>query len=377
MNLDKLYSDAMAQAILFAEKGRFVTAPNPCVGAVLIQEDRLVATGYHTKYGEDHAEVECLKNAMQKNIDTKGATLVVTLEPCAHEGKKPPCTKAIIEAGISTVVIGMRDPNKRASGGVEELRNAGITVIEGVLEDKCRKLVKDYLVWIEEQRPYVILKLAVSLDGKIAYQKGKTYEVTGTEARKYLAKLRANVGAANGLVLVGNNTFKIDNPQLTARGFECEKQPRASIVCSLLPDISSTSTLITERIKECVFLTTHKEKESFNGRTLEEHGAKIYGLDFIKDSNKLDIASILPTLYKEENVNYILCEGGARIGSNLLNQKCVDEYRQFIAPTIFNSSNAINTLDNDANSLPINLAFEKLNHHGKDIELIYTPQYLI
>ncbi len=377
MSLEKLYSDAMAQAILFAEKGRYYTAPNPCVGAVLIKDNRLVATGYHRFFGEAHAEVDCLENAKKKDIDTNGATLVVTLEPCNHQGKTPPCTKAIIDAGISTVVIGTKDPNKGSNRGAEALKAAGIKVVEGILEDKCKKLIKDYLVWTEEQRPYIILKMAVSLDGKIAYQKGKTYEVTGTEARKYLAQLRANVGYANGLVMVGNNTYKIDNPQLTARGFECNKQPRACVVCSHLPDISSKTILVSERIKECLFLTSHEEAATINAKLLQEHGGKVYGLDFIGDTQKFDLYNFMPTLFKEEGVNYILCEGGARLGSNLLSQKCVNEYRQFIAPTIFNSPNSLGTLDNDSNNMPISLAFEKLNHHGKDIELIYTPQYLI
>lgn len=145
-----------------------VRRSNPTVGAVLVRDGVVVARGWHTAYGKSHAEVECLKDAEAKGVDPSACTLVVTLEPCNHQGQTPPCTEAVIAAGIRHVVIGLRDPNPKAAGGMERLTEAGVEVEAGVCEELCRDLVADFLIWQTTKRPYVMLKLAMTLDGRIA-----------------------------------------------------------------------------------------------------------------------------------------------------------------------------------------------------------------
>ena len=159
------YESFMREAAELAERGRWSAAPNPTVGAVLVRDGVVVARGWHTAYGKSHAEVECLKDAEAKGVAPSACTLVVTLEPCNHQGQTPPCTEAVIAAGIRHVVIGLRDPNPKAAGGMERLAEAGVEVEAGVCEELCRDLVADFLIWQTTKRPYVMLKLAMTLDG--------------------------------------------------------------------------------------------------------------------------------------------------------------------------------------------------------------------
>lgn len=377
---EALYRAAMQKALEEAEKGRYKTAPNPCVGAVLIKDNAIVASGFHKEYGADHAEVNCIKNANTQGIDTKGATLVVTLEPCNHYGKTPPCTKAILEAGIKKVIIGTKDPNPKASGGIDFLRSQNIEVIEPLLEEECKYLIRDFLVQNLEKRPYLILKMGTSLDGKIATAKGKSHYITGEHSRRTVAELRANIGLANGFILVGKGTYLLDNPKLNARDVPCAKQPRAALVTSYLPSIDDTSYLIQERIKESVFLTSHAQAQSAQAQELRQSGAKVYGIKTYTKENKeyIDIKEMLSTLYKEENCQYILSEGGALFAHSLFESKCVDEYRQYIAPMLFADKTARNVLEgrniedlNETFKLEI-ISCKKL---GNDIEIISKPLY--
>ena len=164
----------MREAIALAEQGRWHTCPNPTVGAVLVRDEQIVARGWHHAAGQDHAEVDCIKDAEARGIDPAECTLVVTLEPCCHQGKTPPCTDAVRAAGIKRVVVGLADPNPQACGGACQLRASGVEVIEGVCEQECRDLVADFLVWQQHKRPYVMLKMAATLDGRIATRKGQS-----------------------------------------------------------------------------------------------------------------------------------------------------------------------------------------------------------
>ncbi len=370
-----LYQQAMKRAIEIAEYGRYQTAPNPTVGAVLFNDAFHVAEGFHAKYGTDHAEVDCLINARSKNIDTKGATLVVTLEPCNHQGKTPPCTKAILEAGITKVIIGSRDPNPIATGGAEFLRSQGIEVIEDFMKEECDFLIRDYLTWIQKKRPYVILKMATSLDGKIATKKGLSSYITGEESRKAVAKLRAQVGSAQGVVLVGNRTFQLDNPKLSAREVECEKQPRAAIITNTLPQLSKCKDnfLLNERIKEVIFLTNNAQSVSSDAKQLIEAGAQIYALE-----NTNELKTFCEILFEKEKVPYILCEGGSQLAYSLLKAECVDEYRQYIAPILFADSEALNVAEGaKIEKLDEVIKFDilSLRKLGNDIEIISKTLY--
>lgn len=181
----------MDLAIDLAERGRGRTAPNPCVGAVLTRGGAAVAQGWHTACGQPHAEVEALHDAAAKGVDPRQCTLYVTLEPCNHQGRTPPCTRAILEAGVPEVVVGCADPNPAvAGGGADFLRGRGVTVRMGVRERRCRDLIADFLIWQTTSRPYSILKLATTLDGKIATRDGKAAWISGEASRREVHRLR-------------------------------------------------------------------------------------------------------------------------------------------------------------------------------------------
>ena len=232
---DTSYDEAMRRAVALAEQGRWQACPNPTVGAVLLRDGRIVAEGYHHAAGQPHAEIECLNDARAKGIDPRGATIVVTLEPCNHHGKTPPCSEALIEAGIARVVFGLRDPNPKAAGGLERLRDAGIDIVGPVLEQECRDLVADFLVWQTEQRPYIILKLAATLDGRISTRNRQRQQISNAASHHNVHLLRAGIGHCGGAVLIGGGTFRADNPALTARAVPADRQPLACILTSRLP----------------------------------------------------------------------------------------------------------------------------------------------
>ena len=228
------FAPFMHEAIALAEQGRWKACPNPTVGAVLARDGRVVARGWHHEAGQDHAEVDCLKDAAARGVDPKGCTLVVTLEPCNHQGKTPPCTQAILDAGISRVVMGLADPNPQAAGGAARLRDAGVEVIGPVCEAECRDLVADFLIWQSTDRPYVILKMAATLDGRIATRNGQSQWISCEASRREVQELRAGLGLSGGAVLVGGGTFRADNPRLTARedGYEGPQPLTPTFICS-------------------------------------------------------------------------------------------------------------------------------------------------
>ena len=238
----------MKEALRLAEKGRGTTSPNPMVGAVVVKGNRIVGRGYHKRAGSPHAEVIALEDAGTK---AKGATLYVTLEPCIHYGRTPPCVPRIVSSGIKRVVIAMMDPNPIVKGkGVKMLEKAGIEVITGIEEEKARKLNEFYIKYITRKIPFVILKWAMSLDGKIATSTGDSRWISGEEARKFVHSLRKGVDA----VLVGIGTVKKDDPLLTVRLVPSEKQPLRVIIDPRL-EISPQARLLKEEGGKVVIFT--------------------------------------------------------------------------------------------------------------------------
>ncbi len=374
---ENIYTQAMQRAIVCAQKGKFKAAPNPCVGAVLIKDNALVAEGYHAAYGQAHAEVACINHAKAQGIDTKGTTLVVTLEPCNHHGKTPPCTEAIIAAGIKKVVVGTRDPHATASGGIACLREQGIEVVEDVLKDACEELIEDFKIWILQNRPYCILKMGTTLDGKIATKHGRSSYITNESSRLKVAELRAQIGLANGVVLVGTETFLMDNPKLSARNVVCEKQPKAAVVTRSISQCQK-SYLVQERPQDTIIFTTNAQAASPLAALLREKGVKIYGVEVDKCSNRLDLKEVFNALYEKERCPYILCEGGARTAFSLLESKLADEYRQYIAPTVFGDSEAKSVFEGnslDEMSEVFRFSLKSTQILNEDIELIYKPIY--
>jgi diaminohydroxyphosphoribosylaminopyrimidine deaminase / 5-amino-6-(5-phosphoribosylamino)uracil reductase len=204
----------MQRAIELALRGSGWVDPNPLVGAVVVREGRIIGEGWHPAFGELHAERQALADCRQRGEETAGATIYVTLEPCCHTGKTPPCTEAIIEAGISRVVMGAPDPNPKVDGGgIAQLEAAGIEVVQGVLVEECREVNKAFFHYIETGKPYVVLKYAMTLDGKIATRSGKSKWITGPAARRRVHEDRQRYAA----IMVGVNTVIKDDPQLTCR----------------------------------------------------------------------------------------------------------------------------------------------------------------
>jgi diaminohydroxyphosphoribosylaminopyrimidine deaminase/5-amino-6-(5-phosphoribosylamino)uracil reductase len=322
----------MRRAVTLAEQGRGSVAPNPCVGAVLTLDDAVVATGFHRRYGADHAEVEAIAAARENGIDLKQATLWVTLEPCNHQGRTPPCTRAILEAGIPRVMIGTRDPNPDvAGGGVEYLRSRSVQVETGILEPECRDLIRDFCIRRREHRPYLILKLAATLDGKIGTRNRDSIWVTGPRAREAVHRLRAAAQA----VCVGGTTFQADNPGLDCRSSDCTgcKQPLAVIVSSTLPENPERFQVLKRRPSQSVFLTSQAAAASNQAAALSRLGVRMYPLP-PRGETGLDLFVGMKDLLRSEDCYTVLCEGGGRLAGSLMEQGLVDEFNLFLAPKV-------------------------------------------
>ncbi|MGE4423766.1 MAG: bifunctional diaminohydroxyphosphoribosylaminopyrimidine deaminase/5-amino-6-(5-phosphoribosylamino)uracil reductase RibD [Pseudodesulfovibrio sp.] len=327
----------MARAVELARLGRGATAPNPCVGAVLVRDGAVVAEGWHTKFGKLHAERECLADARSKGVDPRGATMYVTLEPCNHHGKTPPCTEALIASGVAEVVVGVRDPNPVAAGGVEKLRSHGIKVTVGVLEQACRDLIDDFLLWQNTHSPYNILKMAATLDGKIAGGSRRPEPVSCPESFARVHGLRAMVGA----VIIGGNTFYADNPSLTCRreGLPDDfVQPLAVVVTSRLPDDPSRFTLLRDRPERVIFMTSKTSAHSPQADVLRRRGTSVWPLP--GRAGALNLSCGFERLRYDCACHYTLCEGGGRFAMALIEQGLADELIHFVAPRILGDESA-------------------------------------
>lgn len=364
----------MHEAIALARQGRWRAAPNPTVGAVLVRDGQVVARGYHTACGMPHAEVECLRDAAANGVDPAGCTLVVTLEPCNHHGKTPPCSQAVLDAGIRHVVVGMADPNPVARGGAEFLRQHGVQVDMGecgmgVCVQDCRDLVADFVTWKKTDLPYVILKLASTLDGRIATRAGHSQWISCAASRRRVHAIRAGVGHAGGAVLVGGGTLFADNPLLTARcgdfsdspssataGGNCSadaprRQPLAVAVTSRMDEVAARVgdlVLLQQRAADTVFWTTEAAAASPAADTVRATGARVWGLPAANAVNDgggagaagLDLRAGLARLRAEAGCLYVLCEGGGQLGLALLETGLVHEFELHLAPKVLGDNAA-------------------------------------
>jgi diaminohydroxyphosphoribosylaminopyrimidine deaminase/5-amino-6-(5-phosphoribosylamino)uracil reductase len=327
----------MARAVELARRGRGATAPNPCVGAVLVSDGAVVAEGWHTQFGKLHAERECLADARRKGVDPRGAAMYVTLEPCNHHGKTPPCTEALVAAGVAEVVVGVRDPNPVAAGGVETLRSHGIGVTVGVLEQECRDLIDDFLLWQNTHSPYNILKMAATLDGRIAAGSRRPEPVSCPESFARVHDLRSRVGA----VIVGGNTFYADNPSLTCRKENLPAdfvQPLGVVVTSRLPDDPGRFTLLRDRPEQAVFMTTRTAAHSPQADVLRRRGTSVWPLP--GRAGALNLSCGFERLRYDCACHYTLCEGGGRFAMALIEQGLADELVHFVAPRILGDESA-------------------------------------
>jgi len=364
----------MAQAVELAYRGRGATAPNPCVGAVLADNGRIVAEGWHTKYGELHAERECLADAQRKGINPEGMTMYVTLEPCNHHGKTPPCTEALIQARIGKVVVGTRDPNPVASGGVENLKSHGIEVNCGVLEKECNDLISDFLLWQNSHSTFNIIKMAATLDGKIASRFRTPEPVSGPESFARVHDLRAQVGA----VMVGGGTFYADDPSLTCRKDALPQdfiQPLAVVVTSRLPKNPTDFTLLRKRPERTIFMTTEASAHSPEAERLRQRGTSVWPL--AGSPGCLNLSTGFERLRYDMGCHYTLCEGGGQFAMHLIAQGLADELVHFVTPRIL-GDNAAPAAYSGRNDIPMaeamNFRIIRVEPTGSDIMLTLRPQ---
>ncbi len=315
----------LKKALALAKLGRGFVSPNPMVGAVVVRDHEIVGTGYHRKYGGDHAEVEALREAGPL---ARGATLYCTLEPCSHFGKTPPCVDRVIEAGISKVVIGSIDPNPLVNGrGIRTLREHGLIVETGLFEEACRELNESFFKYVTTRLPFVTLKIAQSIDGKIADRHGYARWISNNLARKLTHRWRWQSDA----VMTGIGTVLQDDPELTVR-HETGPQPRRIILDTHLRIPLSAKVLTDEHVPRTVVIISAACKEDEKAALLLARGVQIWRVAAGKNGS-LQMVEVLDRL-GAEGMASVLVEGGRRIFSCLLEEKLADRLSCFIAPII-------------------------------------------
>jgi diaminohydroxyphosphoribosylaminopyrimidine deaminase/5-amino-6-(5-phosphoribosylamino)uracil reductase len=329
----------MQKALTLAKQGQFTARPNPCVGAVIVNHDQIVGEGYHAYYGGDHAEIMALKQAGER---ARGATMYVTLEPCAHQGKTPPCVNALIQAGISKVVIACLDPNPLVNGqGMKQLKEAGIDVEVGLLALNAQALNAGFIQRMKRNRPRVIVKSAMSLDGRTAMESGESFWITGPAARAQVQVLRAQCDA----IITGRGTVEIDDPQLNVRDEAIVKQSHF------------------KQPKRIVLDSQGKIKQ-----------AKCFEGEFEQVTSREGRVSLPDLLNRLAQMpcNQVMVEAGAVLTGAFLKSGLVDEWHVFIAPKLMGSSARplcdmqISTM---ADSLGLTLASSRTI--GEDLYCIY------
>jgi diaminohydroxyphosphoribosylaminopyrimidine deaminase/5-amino-6-(5-phosphoribosylamino)uracil reductase len=322
----------MRLALREAGKGLGRTAPNPCVGAVVVKNDRLLAKGYHHRAGTPHAEVHALDAA---GSAARGATLYVTLEPCNHQGRTPPCTARILAAGITRLVVGMDDPNPLVRGGGNAyLKSLGLEVIDGVLADECRALNRPFLKHIATGRPWVIMKAGSSMDGRIATRTGHSQWITGPEARGRAHLWRDRVDA----ILVGVETVLSDDPSLTARPRGGKGHDPLRLVLDSTLRMPATARLLRQKSKASTWVFCGPAAPEDRRRQLTEAGAVIVEVGTTSPGG-LDLEEILETLGRQ-GLTSLLVEGGGKVHASFLQQGLYDQACLFVAP-IFLGADAL------------------------------------
>lgn len=321
------------QACRLAERGEGMTRPNPPVGAVVVRQDERVGWGYHRKAGGPHAEVYALRMAGPR---ARGATLYVTLEPCSTQGRTPPCTKAILGAGVRRVVVGCADPNPQHAGrGIRLLRRAGLEVTMGVCKTQAERLVEPFGQWIRTGLPYVTLKMAMSLDGRIADTDGRSRWITQPPARALVHQLRKRADA----ILVGAETVTKDDPSLLCRGRSAPAAWR--IVVSGAGRIPPNCRLLSDGHADKTIIAVGTNMDPVLRRKLEATGARVVAGP--APGGKVSLRPLLRTL-AQMGILHVLCEGGGTLAASLVREKLVSEYCFFVAGLFLGDSGAVPVL---------------------------------
>ncbi|MBL7151245.1 MAG: bifunctional diaminohydroxyphosphoribosylaminopyrimidine deaminase/5-amino-6-(5-phosphoribosylamino)uracil reductase RibD [Candidatus Omnitrophica bacterium] len=330
--MQKTHEYFMQLALRLALKARGRTSPNPLVGALVVKKGQILGRGYHKMAGAAHAEIVALDEAMDKS---KGATLYITLEPCTHFGRTPPCVDRIIKSGIREVVIGMVDPNPLNKGrGIEILKSHRIKVKVGILEEKLEKINEFFIKYISKKMPFVTVKAAQSLDGKIATRHGDSKWITSDKSRAFAHGLRRDYDA----VMVGVNTVLVDNPRLDA--WFSKKQPVKVIVDSQLSVPQDANIFTAKREVIIITLASKAGQETDNRRILQEK-AKIFEVK--EKAGQVNLRDALKKLARL-NITSVLVEGGGTLAGSLFDEGLVDKVLFFISPKIIGGKDAISSV---------------------------------
>lgn len=371
---DALDCQWMASAIQLAKKGWYTTAPNPRVGCVIINTNQqLVGEGWHQKAGEPHAEVYALRQAGDKAV---GATAYVTLEPCSHYGRTPPCAEALIKAGIARVVIANKDPNPLVAGkGITLLENAGIAVVSDVLADEAYQLNRGFFKRMTIGKPFVQAKLAMSLDGRTAMQSGESQWITGSHARGVVQKMRAQSDA----IITGIGSILQDNSYLTVRAHElpltnaeviAQRQPLRIVLDSQL-QIPLEANILQQAGRTIIAALEGVDAQKI--QQLTQTGAEVWQLPEV--NYRINLEALLIRL-GEEGCNNVLLETGATLAGTMLSSQLIDEIVVFIAPILMGSdARALFELPIQQMQHKIPLTIKDIRAVGQDWQITATPEY--
>lgn len=323
-----MQEEYMRRAIALARRGAGKVNPNPLVGAVIVKEGRIIGEGYHVQYGDLHAERHAFANLTE---DATGAEMYVTLEPCCHHGKQPPCTEAIIAHGIRKVYVGSDDPNALVAGkGIEQLRSAGIQVETQVLKEACDALNPVFFHYITTQTPYLVMKYAMTMDGKIACETGASRWVTGETARMHVQETRNWLSG----IMVGVQTVLQDDPLLTCRIPEgrnpvrivCDSHLRMPENCKLVKTVGEAPVIVA---------TLEKSLETEKAKTLHDKGVQLLGV--AEKEGRVDLQELMKQL-GENAIDGVLLEGGSTLNESALRAGIVNRVQVYVAPKIFGGS---------------------------------------
>ena len=358
----------MKMALELAKKGIGSVNPNPLVGSIVVKDNKVIGKGYHKFFGGAHSEVYSLDEA---GINAKGATIYVTLEPCSHHGKTPPCAQKIIDMGIKKCIIGSRDPNPEVSGkGVSMLKKAGIEVIEDVLKDECDELNQVFFKYIKTKTPYLFLKCGITLDGKIALSNGISKWITNSEAREKVQYYRNKFMG----IMVGINTVIMDNPSLISN-MKYGKNPYRIVIDPNLK-ITDNFNVISNNIDEKTIIIT---SEVFKNSIKQKNLKKNYNIKFIYLKRKKFIMREILEKIGKLGIDSVLLEGGEKLISLAFEEKAIDGGEIFIANKIFGDNNAkafISGFEPEEMDEVITLKNVKNNIYGENIGMeFYMKKY--
>lgn len=320
----------MRRALQLASEGMFITAPNPRVGCVIVKDGRIIGEGFTQPAGQAHAEVQALRDAAGRGLDVRGATVYVTLEPCSHYGRTPPCADGLIGAGVAKVVVAITDPNPLVAGqGLTKLKQAGIEVVFGVLEDEAREMNIGFFSRMQHGKPWVRMKAAASLDGKTALHNGQSQWITSAQARDDGHWWRARACA----ILTGIGTVTEDNPQLNVRAVNTSRQPRRIVIDSRL-EIDPDARVLAGGGTWIVAAQPDPDKEA----RLRERGAEIIMLP--NAHGKVDLPALMLELGRRQ-INELHVEAGSKLNGSLLREGCVDELLLYLAPCLLGDAQGL------------------------------------